>query len=624
LLQKPVSMSKHILFIFCLFFSLNLAAQVVDDSTKQIYGNKTVEYFYENDILRNISRSYNPDSSLKDYHYPNPVRKSGWMYQDLGNVGTSSKSILFQKNPEVGQTMGMDVNQLYTPNMADFKYYNTRSPYTYLGYQQGGGHIQANVIHSQNVHSRLNLTFNLQKMNSEKQYGFSRAGELLVNHWRYSISSNYVSKNEKYRLLATFYHFNQKQFEQGGILNGDTISVKSIEKKYDRTYNASLTGDVYNRERWNNLHVYQQFLMKNALQTFHVLDYERKFYGFADNSFKTNYESGAYGVLPASTMDTLAFHYRFQSLSNKFGFKGFYKGVNYQAYARFRQYNLTNDFHSGYSQNWTNEIYVGGLLGYVFKDSTNTLDVKAELSPNPDKGLFYRLDATLFYKGFEFSFFNSSSPAGLFYSNFQNGVLDFTKNEELSLINSRHFEVKFPVSYRRLRLIPEARWTGISNYTYLNSVSTVEQLSDLNLLSLNGTVEYEGKNFSASYQYFFNTSSDRIAYPIPKHIHTTNLEWNFLYAKVLRIYLGTDIFFKSGYYANSYSPLLNQFYRNNHLVGGVPVMDLYVKFPISKGRIALNYTYFNKMFGPNGVFTTPKYLTNPSSLMIKVDWPLFD
>lgn len=599
-----------------------MAAQVVDDSTKQVYSNKTVEYFFENDILKNISRTYHPDSTLSEYHYPNPVRKSGWLYQDLGNVGTASKPILFQKNIEVGQTMGMEVNQLYTPKLSDLKYYNTRSPYTYLAYQQGGGHIQANATHSQNINPRLNFTFNLQKLNSEKQYGFARAGELLVNHWRYDMSTNYVSKNNKYRILATFYHFNQKHFEQGGILNGDTISVQSIEPKYDRVYNATLTGNAYNRERWNNLHVYQQFLMKNALQTFHILDYERKFYGFSDNSFKANLAAGGYGDLPASTLDTLAYNYRFQSLSNKFGFKGLYKGINYQAYARFRQYSLTNHYYREYSEKWTNEIYLGGLLGYVFKDSTNTLDVRAELSP--DKG-FYSLDATMFYKGFEFGFFNSSSPAGLFYSNFKNGVIDFSKNEKLKLVNSRHFEVKFPLHYQSFRFVPQARWTSISNYTYLNSISTVDQLnSGLNLLSLNGTLEYTGKNFTTRYQYFFNTLSDTEAYPIPKHIHNANLEFNFMYAKVLRIYLGTDIYFKSKYAAHSYSPLLNQFYKNNFTVGGVPVMDLYVKFPISKGRIALNYTYLNKMFGPNGFFTTPKYLNNPSSLMIKLDWPLFD
>src|SRR5690606_14538009 len=273
-------MSKYRILFLCILVSVKAWSQVLDDSTRQIYSNKTVEYIYENDILRNIHRVYHPDSSLKDYHLSSPLRKSGWLYQDLGNVGTASRALFFEKNTEAGQQMGMEVNRLYAPRLSDFKYYNTRSPYTYLGYQQGGGHSQFQVTHSQNINPRLNFTLNIFKFNSEKQYGFLRSEEVLVNHWKYDISGNYISKNGKYRLMATFYHFNHKHFEQGGISGGDTLRLSGLESKYSRNYDAALNGNIYNRERWNNFHLYQQFLMKNALQTFHTFDYERKFYSF--------------------------------------------------------------------------------------------------------------------------------------------------------------------------------------------------------------------------------------------------------------------------------------------------------------------------------------------------------
>lgn len=615
-------MSKYRLLFLCVLAGFKASSQVLDDSTRQIYSNKTVEYFYENDILRNINRFYNPDSSLKEYHLSSPVRKSGWLYQDLGNVGTASRPLLFEKNTEAGQQMGMEANLLYAPRLSDFKYYNTRSPYTYLAYQQGGGHTQFQVTHSQNLNPRLNLTLNIFKFNSGKQYGFLRSEEVLVNHWKYDISGNYISKNQKYRLMATFYHFNHKHFEQGGIGGGDTLSLRNLESKYSRNYDAALKGNIFNRERWNNFHLYQQFLMKNALQTFHTLDYERKFYSFEDPAFTDSTGARIYRVTAPETADTLNYHYRFQTISNKFGFKGFYKGFNYQVYAKSRFYKLTNTFYPAYSEKWRPELFVGGLLGYVFPDSTNTLDVKAEIESHKN----YLLDATLFYKGFEIGFYNSATPAGLFYQRFDNGVVDYNGNKALDPVNAKNLSVRFPLAYKSFSLVPEARWTSIKNYTFLQDVGKVAQSEhDLNLLTLALNAGYRSRNFEARYKFFFNTTSDGSVYPVPDFIHTANLEFNFLYAHVLRIYTGVDLFLQSRYRANYYSPLVNHFLavQSQH-TGGVPVMDLYVKFPISKGRIALNWQFLNKGWGWNGVFTTPGYIGQPGALILKIDWPLFD
>ncbi len=608
-------------------------SQVVDDSTKQIYSNKSVEYFYENDVLRNIKKIYNPDSTLIDYHYMDPVRKSRWLYQDLGNTGTASRPILFEKQMEIGQQMGREVFNLYAPKVSDFKYYNTRSPYTYLQYQQGGGRTQFAITHSQNINPRLNFTFNIFKANSSKTYGFLRSEEQLVNHWYYDINTNYKSKNNKYQLLSTFYHFNHKQFEQGGVKlkEEQSLALKDIEPSYSDYYEAGLTGTVINRERWNNFRLYQQFVLKNSLQTFHVLDYERKYYSFTDNNFVTEANAPAYLILPTADQDTLFYSYRFHSISNKVGFKGIYKGVNYQAYARYRMYQLTNAYVPEFSKKWTPEFFVGGLLGYVFPDSTNTLDVKAEISH--DK---YLLDATMFYKGFEIGFYNSSLPVGLFYSNFSNNYLNFNLNpQNFKNINSSHLTGKFPIAYRNFKFIPEARFSNITNYTYMPRVDSVEQYNrSIALMTLKLDAIFKYKNIALTYGFYFNKSSQPDVYAVPKYIHYLNFDYSLLYAKILHINTGFDFYYKSNYWGDNYSPLTAQFHREKRqIVGGVPVLDFYLKFPFSKGRFSISYTYVNKLiggfadianFGKKGHFTTPRYLGSPNALMIKIDWPLFD
>lgn len=609
-------MFRIVVLLCCI--SLPGLAQVLDDTTRQIYSNATVEYIYEKDVLRNIQRYYHPDSSLKSYHYSSPLRKSGGIYQDLGNVGTSARPLLFQKFKGTGQQMGMESHALYAPDSDQFKYYNTRSPYTYLGYQQGGGHTQFDVTHSQNIHPRWNITLNIFKFNSQKQFGFVRSEEVLVNHWRYDVSTNYTSKNGKYKLLATFYHFNHLQFEQGGIKGGDTLT--HLEPKYARNYDAALRPGVFNRERWNNVHLYQQFLLKNSLQTFHILDYERKTYGFFDPLFTDSTSALVYGIKAPIQEDTLNYHNRFISLSNSLGFKGSYQGFNYQVYAKSRLYKLNSPVYPAMAVAWKPEFYLGGMVGYVFPDSTNSLDVNAEIESHKN----YKFDATLFYKGFEIGFYNAARPAGLFYQRFQNRAIQY--RGELDPENAKLFSVKLPLRYRRYFLQPELRWSSIKNYTYLPSVDKVAQLEDdLNLFNLGLTVGYTGKNFDARYRVYYNASSNEKVYAVPQLLHTANFEFNFLYAKVLRIYTGVDLFYSSSYSGQYYAPLVNQFIaKAGQKVGGVPLADIYVKFPISKGRISLNWQFINKGLGWNGVFTTPGYVGQPGALMIKIDWPLFD
>jgi hypothetical protein len=609
-------MFRIVLLLCC--FVVPGVAQVLDDTTRQVYSNATVEYIYERDVLRNIQRSYNPDSSLKYYHYSSPFRRSGGLFQDLGNVGTSARPFLFQKFRGTGQHMGMESHLLYAPDPDLFKYYNTRSPYTYLAYQQGGGHTQFDVTHSQNIHPRWNITLNIFKFNSQKQYGFIRSEEVLVNHWRYDVSTNYTSKNGKYKLLASFYHFNHKQFEQGGIKGGDTLS--HIEPKYARNYDAALKPGIFNRERWNNLHLYQQFLLKNSIQTFHILDFERKTYGFFDPLFTDSTSAALYGIQAPATEDTLNFHNRLITLSNSVGFKGTYKGFNYQVYAKSRLYKLNSPVYPAMGLAWKPEFYLGGMVGYVFPDSTNTLDISAEVESHKN----YKFDATLFYKGFEIGFYNAARPAGLFYQRFQNRAIQF--RNDLNPENAKIFSVKLPLQLGRYFLQPEARWSSIKNYTYLPWVDQVAQLdADLNLFNLGATLGYSGKNFDARYRILYNTSSHEPVYAVPRLLHTANVEFNFLYAKVLRIYTGLDVFYSTSYYGQYYSPLVNQFLAQlGQKTGGVPLADVYIKFPISKGRISLNWQFINKGLGWNGVFTTPGYIGQPGALMIKIDWPLFD
>jgi hypothetical protein len=108
-------------------------------------------------------------------------------------------------------------------------------------------------------------------------------------------------------------------------------------------------------------------------------------------------------------------------------------------------------------------------------------------------------------------------------------------------------------------------------------------------------------------------------------INFTNIEFNFTYAKVLKIYVGSDVFFKSKYTADAYSPLLNQFYlQDDFQVWGVATIDPYMSFQVNKVRLAFKLGHANQGLPYQGFYTSPYYLATPRAFMFKVDWPIFD
>ena len=146
-------------------------AQILDDSTKQVYGLKTTRYILEDDILNNRKVYYNPDSLIQDFQWSfDRNMKSGWLYQDLGLIGTAVKPLYFQPNEEVSKQLGFTTYGFYAFDSKKVKYYNTKSPYTNMHYaQSGGGMLFLDFTHSQNIKPRLNATFEVRRLTSSKQ-----------------------------------------------------------------------------------------------------------------------------------------------------------------------------------------------------------------------------------------------------------------------------------------------------------------------------------------------------------------------------------------------------------------------------------------------------------------------
>ncbi|MBX2971089.1 MAG: hypothetical protein KF803_17105 [Cyclobacteriaceae bacterium] len=102
--------TTYFIGICLVFFSVSLTAQdlpeprsrstIIDDSTKQIYGPTTSQYFLESDLFRNKWISYPIDTVIRNFHHFSFSQRRQNLHQDLGNIGTAIRPV-YQEVPDV-------------------------------------------------------------------------------------------------------------------------------------------------------------------------------------------------------------------------------------------------------------------------------------------------------------------------------------------------------------------------------------------------------------------------------------------------------------------------------------------------------------------------------------------
>ncbi len=615
--------SSLLLLIFILI-SPSLFAQILDDSTKQIYGPKTTDFLFEEQFIQNDTSYSHPDTTLANFHYFNIANKNLGLYQDLGNEGTAAKYYYIKKVETIYTEPGYDAFKLYETEISKIKYYRTRSPFTNMAYTQStNGLGKLGFTHAQNISPNWNFALDVNRITSSKQYSAQTREDRLVDHWDFTFNTNFKSKNSKYQLLADFLHFNHKQIEQGGIVTSSDLPTDptNLLADYKTNYQQLLSG-INNRERRNNIHLMQQYKFASGFQAFHILDMQRQKYFYNDNSFSNNYLTNVYGTLDStvSSIDTLRTYNRFQNLQNKLGFKGQFNGFNYVLSLTQRLYSLKAIAWAENSSGLRSETVAALDAGYRLKEDKGQLSINAAFSSNAA----YLIGAHLKVKDFNLEFRQSLKPVSLRYQAFDSEIINWNNDFKKTFTNQ--FTATYSFKNRRFEFAPGFNLNVLDNYIYFDQFQKVTQNSGVfSVLDLNLFTAYHFNKISLSNFLVFANSSNSAIYRLPEISNNTNIEWELLYAKKLKLYIGADILYRSQYLADTWSPFLQTFYlQNNQKVQGYPLVNAYINFMIKTVKLAFGFDYLNQGIPTNGYYTTPGYLGMSRTFYIKVNWPLFD
>ncbi len=613
-------MTKQLLLISIFILGSAPAwSQVIDDSTKMVYGFETTVYTTEEAIKNNNVKYQMVDTTLDDVHRWEPVERENYYYQDLGTAGTAMQPIYYQAPDVIGKRSGFSVFDFYVKEPEDFRYFDTKSPYTKLRSVIGGNYrAYIGVDFSRNVNENWNTGFSFRRWTIDKQIGpSSNRGDLNVLTHSYDIFSDYQTPNKKYRLLVNFARTFHKVNETGGIATDDTTVVYDNLFEYrDAEINLrnSKAGEL--RQQY---HIYQHYKINDLVQVYHTFDRSRRMNIFNNPSASTAPDSAYfdhYLVRADSTMDLANYFY----MQNEAGLKGNLSKLFYRFYFKRKDIRYSAKYLEGI--NPLVENYGGGYIRLAPKDDWR-LEANAEYELNGN----YKLSGTL-----NIPFLEVSALSMQFASPFLNeqyfGNHDFWIND-FSSEQVQEIRGKFNFSWKdHIRLQPKAAIKVVSNHLYFDTEARPQQAKSTATM-LHPGLEFQSRlsyfHLNGDYVYTTVEGGNADLFRIPEHFLRLNFYYERNLIENLIARFGIDAHYKSAYYADDYDPVIQQFHlQNDFLIPSYFFADVYASFKINTASIFLKMRHVNMGLNSGGYFATPYYTGQERVFDLGVSWSFFD
>ena len=661
-------------------------AQVLDDSTKVVYGPKTTRVIYEAEVLRDSTNGMPLDTTLTRWPQARFWFHDTTFQQDLGAIGTASRPLLYQPNLQLGARLGRDVFNKYARTSADVPYYDTRSPYSFFRVvQSGSGEQVFEISYSRSLKKNFSVGVAYERIASNKINGSRGSRDGLVEHSNLLFFGRYQTEDERYHLLFNYNNVRHRAIEQGGIwplrtrvlpagggVNDSIPGVGSEETpadlfKYDQQ-RVYLTQAANNEDR-DELYVTQTYrLLGRGLTVYHTFDVRRQYNSYADLGLRrlNTAETVTPRVLyyPRVLRNTAAIldRVQFSQVENTAGVLGRTKFAEYRLYGRLRNAGLTsqalpnnqlpttpattpaeglNLVEAAPRRSFT-EVFLGGTAAFNYR-TIYAIETAGELHPvsfGPQQnGPEYWLRASIRTGPLSGEILRSSYAPTLTQQEFvgnnyewhhrpgTNAAFDNTSTSQLT----GRLRLKLPNLFGLTQQHFEASGSAvsISNLVYYNTQGEPNQIATARNLFI-GHVRHQvhlgrvGFDNQATYTYINGGEVEGIR--IPNIVTNSRVFYeSYIFRKAMFSQVGAELYYQSSYKAFNYSPSTQQFYQQDYFtIGGYPLLDVFFSADIKAVSVFLKMAYVNQGIGRNGYFASPYYSGYPRRFQLGVKWNFFN
>ena len=632
---------KYFLLFFLLFPFFSAPAQILNDSTVNVYGTKTTKVYREDDFLRGNYNLRNVDTALTNMHQARNWYHDTTFYQDQGNVGTAAKPILWRYPQRIGVRLGKNIFDRYAYDPQNINYFDTKSPYTHLYYIQGGqGEQIFEAKHSRSIKKTANIGFAFERMSAEKQIGLQAGvgSETQTQHTGFVLFTHLQNKTGKYHLFSNYIHVDHDLAESGGIKISPEATEDTVFAYDDLPVWLNQAANEEKRNIGHLTHFYT--LAKEYIKVFHTVDFLHQQNQYFDSQVRPNSAAQAPLLYPAIKLDSTQTDDRswYRELENTAGITGNHPLFFYKLYARRRDASVSVNTRSvvdiidstrtvqGFSRKY-GQNFLGGETQFRLKDIFN-ITVNAEYQLFKD----YLATASARVKYFTFSQSRSSYSPTIIQQQMVSNHFNWDNNFE-NIVTDRTAASVHGTLWRN-SLTAEVARVNLQNYVIYNTEAQPQQLSkQLSFYTAFVHHHLALKNFHADHVLSYNKMDNAGEIRMPTWLINSRIYYQgALFKNALYGQVGLETYVTDDYYADAYMPVTQQFFLQdnfkvptyNYTTKPYPVVDVFLTVDIKSFNGFVKMSHVNQGFPQAGYFSTPYYPGMGRSFVFGIKWMFFD
>ncbi len=592
-------------------------------------------------LVDNFSKvdSIEVDSAMFNFHNYNPV-----FQDDISNTYLGYMGAPYQSNYFFNRTSNVDFyflrnmeKYLITPEK--IKFYNTRTPFSFLKYTQSLQSQTAKeqtfqAFFTQNVDSSLNFGINFNTIKNEGPYKIQQA-----NHKHFSV---FASKNsERYNSYYLFSTGNNNVVENGGITDNvinPRFPVTNVAVnlptgiKNDVKSLTLFTKQEYIVGRTDSVMLEDSTMAADFLPILSV-SYNAEFKKYSrimtESSVNTGYFENTF-IQTGTYIDTLQFrhfeHY-FQLKALELENKRFTFGK--RAFAKNEIVMATHPLVDGSRKYTYSNVSVGGEI-YQTKSKFLQWSANAELV------LLGRNIGDAILKG------KLVKPIRIFGDTIAlNGIGWYADKspdiyQEHLILNHERYDnnfkkqhevvVKGNIDYERFGIAVGVDYALLSNYLYNNSEGVPDQYnSEFSVFGVWAEKDFRFWRFGSQLKVKWQELSNDKALHLPTLSGYGNIYYQHYLFKVMEIQLGAEIYYNTKFYADHYNVSTNQFYYQNDMeVGGFPLVNAFVNAKLARTSAFFRVYNITADYGAGNYFGAPYYPLDNMAIRFGFYWSFYD
>ncbi|MEG1838815.1 MAG: putative porin [Bacteroidaceae bacterium] len=609
------------------------------------------------------------------HHFQNSNLVGGYNgnFNYLGNLGSPRTSRIFFDRPDHTQFIFTEPYSSFLFQPDEFKFSNTKSPYTNLTYYKAGskrdGEERFKGIFSVNVNKRFNFGFNFDYLYGRGLYA-SQSTAFLNG----GLFGSYIG--DRYNVHLLYNSSSLKMAENGGITDDkyiiDPLAMSEGKKTYQSGDIPTVLSNTWNRNKGFYVFLTQRYNLgfkqdkpdakkkgekefvpvTSFIHTLEVQQYKRRFiaYQTPKNYYQNNYFN------KDSTDDNT----KHLSVKNTFGIS------LREGFSKWAKAGLTAFITHEYRTFSLIDTVGGGGNSFLKPYKENVVSVGGEFAKVQGKLLHYNLTGNIALVGEDVGQFNVDGKMDLNFRLLKDTVRfeahAYIKNTNPAFyfrhFHSNHYwwnnnslskefrtRIEGQLSVDRWRTNLKVGVENVKNYTYFgntsvafidgektaykNNVSSLQYSDNIQVFSATLKQDFKLGILHLDNEITYQKSSNSTLLPLPALSLYHNLYISAKLAKkVLSLEIGADVRYFTQYYAPDYAPGIGQYYLQNPNqlveIGNYPIINVYANIHLKHTRIFVMMDHINEGMGNSRSFLAPHYPVNPRMFKLGISWSFFN